>query len=188
LLVRPDGGTGAHGAADRVHVLGCEATCRGPEATIAWLKVMRALVLKHRAGPTYVTNESDPAGPDVPGGWHCRECGLDRDGPTDDWPCEVIVMVATLLWHANRPGLPVAWAWTAPEDQLIWRRGGAGGQTTRAECEAVEPRSRPTTARPRTVTRFGRNIAAAPDQAEALVGAAAVDPDIGQPTGLCSPG
>jgi hypothetical protein len=131
--------TGAHGAADRVHVLGCEATCRGPEATIAWLKMMRALVLKHRAGPTYVTNESDPTGPDVPGGWHCRECGLDRDGPTDDWPCEVIVMVATLLWHANRPGLPVAWAWTAPEDQLIWRRGGAGGQTTRAECEAVEP-------------------------------------------------
>jgi hypothetical protein len=32
------------------------------------------------------------------------------------------------------------------------------------------------------VTRFGINIAAAPDQAEALVGAAAVDPDIGQPT------
>jgi hypothetical protein len=38
------------------------------------------------------------------------------------------------------------------------------------------------------VTRFGRNIAAAPDQAEAVAGAAAVDPDIGQPTGLCSPG
>jgi hypothetical protein len=129
----------AHGAADRVHVLGCEATCRGPEVTIAGLKMMRALVLKHRAGPTYVTNVFDPTGPDVPGGWHCRECGLDRDGPTDDWPCEVIVMVATLLWHANRPSLPVAWAWTAPEDQLIWRRGGAGGQTTRIECDAVEP-------------------------------------------------
>ena len=71
----------AHGAADRVHVLGCEATCRGPEVTIAGLTMMRALVLKHRAGPTYVTNVFDPTGPDVPGGWHCRECGLDRDAP-----------------------------------------------------------------------------------------------------------
>jgi hypothetical protein len=38
--------------------------------------MMRAFVLKHRAVPTYVTNVFDPTGPDVPGGWHCRECGL----------------------------------------------------------------------------------------------------------------
>jgi hypothetical protein len=129
----------AHVGAVRVHALGCEATCRGPEVTLAWLKMMRALVFKHRAGPTYVTNVFDPTGPDVPGGWHCQECGLERDGSTDDWPCEVIVMVATLLWHAQRPSLPVAWAWTAPEDQLIWRRGGAGGHTTGAGREPVEP-------------------------------------------------
>jgi len=84
--------------------------------------MVRAVVGMHRAGPTYVTNVFDPTRPDVPGGWHCQECGLDRHGSTDDWPCEVLVMVATLLWHAQRPNLPVAWAWTAAEDQLIWRR------------------------------------------------------------------
>ena len=48
-------------------------------------------------------------------------------GSTDDWPCEVLVMVATLLWYAQRPNLSAAWAWTAPEDQLIWRRGVSAG-------------------------------------------------------------
>ena len=128
----------AHAAADRVHVLGCEATCRGPEVTIAWLKMMRAFVLQHRAGPTYVADLFDPTGPDVPGGWHCQECGLDRHASTDDWPCEVLVMVATLLWQVQRPNLPVAWAWTAPEDQLVWRRRGADGHTTGAGREPVE--------------------------------------------------
>jgi len=127
----------AYAAAERVHVFGCEATCRGPDVTIAWLEMMRALVLMHRAGPSYVTNVSDPTGPDVPGGWHCQECGLDRYASTDDWPCEVLVMVATLLWHAQRPSSPT-WAWTAPEDQLIWCRGGADGQTIAAEPESVE--------------------------------------------------
>ena len=117
----------AHAPAEGVHMLSCEATCRGTEVTIAWLKMMRAFVLKHRAGPTYVTNLLDPTGPDVPGGWHCQECGLDRHGSTDDWPCEVLVMVATLLWYAQRPNLSAAWAWTAPEDQLIWRRGVSAG-------------------------------------------------------------
>jgi hypothetical protein len=126
-----------HAAAERGHVLGCEATCRGPEVMIAWLKMIRAMVLMHRAGPTYATNVFDPTGPDVLGGWHCQECGLDRHGSANDWPCEMLVMVATLLWHAQRPS-PPAWAWTAPEDQLIWCRGGADGQTPRAEPEPVE--------------------------------------------------
>jgi len=115
-----------HAATARVHAIECEATCRGPADTLAWLKLTRALVLKHRAVPTYVTNVFDPTGPDVRQGWHCQECGLDRDGSSEDWPCEVLIMVATTLWHAQRPNQPVAWAWTAPEDQLIWRRGNTG--------------------------------------------------------------
>jgi hypothetical protein len=128
----------AHATAVRVHGFGHEATCRGFEDNLAWLKMMRALVLKHRARPTYVTNVCEPTGPDVPGGWYCQECGLDRGGSTDDWPCEVLVMVATVLWQAQRPSVP-AWAWTAPEDQLIWRRGGAGGQIIGAGREPFEP-------------------------------------------------
>jgi hypothetical protein len=48
-------------------------------------------------------------------------------------------MVATVLWHTKRPNLPVAWAWTTQEDQLIWRRAGAGAQFAAAGCEPVEP-------------------------------------------------
>jgi len=115
----------ARAAAEGMHVLRCEATCRGPEGTIAWLKMMRAFVLKHRAGPTYVTNVFDPTGPDVPGGWHCQECGLDRDGPNDDWPCEELLMIATAIWYAQRPDRDtVEWAWTVPEeDEIVWQPG-----------------------------------------------------------------
>ena len=95
----------AHAAAARLHALGCEATCRGPEVTLAWLKMMRALVFKHCAGPTYVTNVFDPTGPDMRDGWHCQECGLDRDGPTDDWPCEVLIMVATTATRMRKPSM-----------------------------------------------------------------------------------
>ena len=129
----------AQAAAARVHALGCEASCRGPGATRAWLEMTRALVLKHRAGPTYVTNVFDPTGPDVRSGWHCQECGLDRDGSSDDWPCEVLVMAATTLWHAQRPNQPAAWAWTAAEDKLIWRRDNAGAHTTGARHDPVQP-------------------------------------------------
>ena len=54
-----------HAATARVHAIECEATCRGPADTLAWLKLTRALVLKHRAVPTYVTNVFDPTGPDA---------------------------------------------------------------------------------------------------------------------------
>jgi hypothetical protein len=131
----------AEAQAVRVHADGCEETCRGPEHTLAGIRMMRAFVLRHRARPTYVANVLDPTGPDVPDGWHCQECGLDRDGPADDWPCEVLVMVATALWYAQRPNQPVAWAWTAPQDQLVWCREGAGGQTTWAD--AREPAAAP---------------------------------------------
>jgi hypothetical protein len=143
----------AHAAAVRMHALECEATCRGPEDTLAWTKMMRAFVLKHRAVVTYATNTCDPAGPDVPGGWHCQECGLDRDGPTEDWPCEVLVMVATFLWHAQRPGVPVTWTWTAPEDQLIWARGAPAGEHPRPGTSRSSRSSQPTTARTQTMTR-----------------------------------
>jgi len=109
----------AHASAERPHVPGECGARRGPQD--AYL-MMRALVLRHRPGPTYVANELHPTEPDVQDGWHCLECGLDRDGPTDDWPCEVLVMVATLLWCARRPNVPVAWGWTASEDRLVWSR------------------------------------------------------------------
>lgn len=90
-----------------------------------WIKVMRAFVLKHRAAPSYVTNGADPTGPDVRSGWHCQECGLDRDGPNDDWPCEELLMIATAIWYAQRPDRDtVEWAWTVPEeDEIVWHRG-----------------------------------------------------------------
>lgn len=138
LLVELDRG---QAAAVQSHVLGCDVICRGPEETIAWLTMMRSFVLKHQAGPTYVTNVIDPTGPDVHDGWHCQECGLDRDGPIEEWPCEVLVMLATFLWYTQRPNLPVAWAWTASEDRLIWVRETEGQtigrQTTVAEREPV---------------------------------------------------
>ena len=119
----------AHASAVRLPVPGDGATCRGLKD--GWL-MMRALVLRHLPGPTYVTNEVHPSEPDVQAGWHCLECGLDRDGPTDNWPCEVLVMVATLLWSAQRPNLPVAWGWTASADRLVWSRGKPGSLQRRS--------------------------------------------------------
>jgi len=89
-----------------------------------WIKVMRALVLKHRAAPFYVTNGDDPTEPDVRSGWRCLECGLDRDGPVDDWPCEELRMIATAVWCARPDRGTVEWAWTVPEeDEIVWRCG-----------------------------------------------------------------
>jgi hypothetical protein len=89
-----------------------------------WIQVMRAFVLKHRAAPFYVTNGDDPSGSDVPCGWRCLECGLDRDGPVDDWPCEVLLMIATAVWCTRPDRGTVAWNWAVPEeDEIVWRRG-----------------------------------------------------------------
>jgi hypothetical protein len=91
----------------------------------AWINVWRALAHKHRCVPTYVTN---PTGPDIRAGWHCQDCGLDRDGPHDEWPCEVVVMIATALWRAQRPEQPVAvWEWAPPAEGLVVWRGQATG-------------------------------------------------------------
>jgi hypothetical protein len=114
----------AHASAVRLHVPEDGATHRGLED--AWL-MLRALVLRHRPGPTYVTNRLHPTEPDVQDGWHCLECGLGRDGPTDEWPCEMLVMVATLLWCVQGPNVPVAWGWAASEDRLVWSREVPGG-------------------------------------------------------------
>ena len=95
-----------------------------------WIKVMRAFVLKHRAAPSYVTDGDDPTGPDVRSGWHCQECGLDRDGPNDDWPCEELLMIATAVsgcTRSRRPATRWKWAWTVPEEERkrvpVWHRG-----------------------------------------------------------------
>ena len=150
----------------RVHADGCEDTCRGPEHTLAWIKMMRAFVLKHRAGPTYVANVCDPTGPDVPDGWHCQECGLDRDGPTDDWPCEVLVMVATLLWYAQRPNRRWHGPGPLPRISSSGAEGVPAGNTTGAGREPVEPEFRTYDGADPDDDVLGMNIAAAPDQGQ----------------------
>ena len=72
-------------------------------------------------------------------------------------------VVPGLPWRAQRPNLP-ARAWTAPEDQLIWRRGGAGGQTTGAGREPVEREFTTSDGAARGDDVLGMNIVTAPDQ------------------------
>jgi hypothetical protein len=72
-------------------------------------------------------------------------------------------MVATTLWHAQRPNQPVAWAWIPPEDQLIWRREDADGRTTGVGHDPVEPEFSAYDAAGPDDDVLGMNIAAAPD-------------------------